>query len=199
MLDFPIAKILAQLAGLKQKCGVAWPSFRLSIVQVNRGDDGTASFHPCTNFRKQIALQIVEDANQIISLGLNPELAKLQVGNERIDSDAGFTGALSQNLNCYSRRINRCHVPAVLGKEDCVTSRAARKVKHASRREMFDRTKKQRRRFFGRVLASAITLVPIRHDELLQRGLELKPLGSHLRRCPAGASTPPVFRWRPKT
>jgi len=60
MLDLPIAKKLAQLAGLKQKCRVAWPRVRLSIVQVNRANDSTASFHACPNLGKQIALQIVK-------------------------------------------------------------------------------------------------------------------------------------------
>src|SRR5437899_3315475 len=124
MLDFPIAKKLAQLAGLKQKCRVAGSGSRLAIVQVNRGNDGTASFHTCANFGKQIALQIVEDANQIIGVGLNLELAKFEVGNERVDSDTGFARALLQNLNRYSRRINSRNVPAVFGKEDRVAARA---------------------------------------------------------------------------
>src|SRR5689334_12071522 len=110
MFDFPIAKKLAQLARLKKKCRVAWPRVRLSIVQVNRRDYGTASFHACADFRKQIALQIVAHANQIMSVGLNRELAKFEVGNERIDSDAGLARALLQNLNRYSRRINSRNV-----------------------------------------------------------------------------------------
>src|SRR2546430_10483464 len=142
MLDFPIAKKLAQLAGLKQKCRVAGSGFRLAVVQVNRGDDGAASFNACANFGKQIALQIVEDANEIISVGLNLELAKFEVGNERIDSDAGFARALLQNLNRYSRRINSRNVPAVPGKEDCVAARAARKVQRARRRQISDRITK---------------------------------------------------------
>src|SRR2546429_8652171 len=151
MLDFPIAKKLAQLAWFEQKCRVAGSGFRLAVVQVNRGDDGAASFNACANFGKQIALQIVEDANEIISVGLNLELAKFEVGNERIDSDADFARALLQNLNRYSRRINSRNVPVVLGEEDCVASRAAGKVKRASRREMLDRPAKERSRFFGRV------------------------------------------------
>src|SRR2546423_5953157 len=182
MLDLPIAKKLAQLAGLKQKCRVAWPRVRLSTVQVNRGNDGAASLHACTNLGKQIALQIVEHANQIISVGLNLELATFEVGNERIDSDAGFARALLQNLNRYSRRINSRNVPAMLGKEDRVAARAARKVKRARRRQISDRITKQRSRCFGRMLTAAITLVPIRHDELQQRGLELMLFGSYLRR-----------------
>ena len=124
MLDLPIAKKLAQLAWFKQKCRVAGSGFRLAVVQVNRGDDGAASFNACANFGKQIALQIVEDANEIISVGLNLELAKFEVGNERIDRDAGFARALLQNLNRYSRRINRRNVPAMLGKKDRARSSA---------------------------------------------------------------------------
>src|SRR2546430_6645070 len=125
MLDFPIAKKLAQLTGLKKKCRVAGPRFRLSIVQMNRRDDGTARFHTCADFRKQIALQIAEDANQIISVGLNLELAKLEISNARIDGDAAFGRALLQNLNSYSGRINRGNIPGSLGKEYRVPARAA--------------------------------------------------------------------------
>src|SRR5438067_4305251 len=142
MLDLPIAKKLAQLAGLKKQCRVAWPRVRLAIVQVNRRDYGTASVHACTNLGKQIALQIVEHANQIISVGLNLELATFEVGNERIDGDTGFARALLQNLNRYSRRINSRNVPAVLGKEDCVAACAACKVQRARRRQISDRITK---------------------------------------------------------
>src|SRR5437763_2368216 len=182
MLDLPIAKQLAQLAGFEQKCRVAGSGFRLAVAQVNCGDDGAASFNACANFGKQIALQIVEDANEIISVGLDLGLAEFEVGNERIDRDAVFARALLQNLNRYSRRINRRNVPAMLGKEDRVAPRAARKVKRVHRRQISDRITKQRSRFFGRMLAAAITLVPISHDELQQRGLELMLLGSYLRR-----------------
>src|ERR1700756_1865930 len=99
MLDFPIAKKITQFAAFQQESGIVWLSIRLSIVQVNRGDDSTVRLRARADCRKKIALEVVKDANQIEGGRFNDKLMLLEIRYLGIDCHTRNTCAFLQNFD----------------------------------------------------------------------------------------------------
>jgi len=129
----PIGKILTQFAGLKQEHRVAGLGISLSVIQVNGRDNCAARFHAGANCGKQIALQVIKHTNQIVSSRVNMKVAQLEIRDARIDCDPGFLGALLQDFDGYTRRINGGNLPAMLGQKDRMPANAACQIKRPPR------------------------------------------------------------------
>ena len=131
--DLPPAKFCAQLIRLEQERRVSRLRFRAFVDQVNPGDERAAPANSCAKARPEVALQVVENADQIVALSVDDKMPALKVCDSCVNCDAAHPRPAFCDLDTDARSVHGCDVPAALRQENRVTTCAARHVESAPR------------------------------------------------------------------
>ena len=162
--NLPPVKLCAEFFRLEQERGISWLRFRSFVDEVNRGDEHAAPAYSCAKLRPEVALQVVEDSDQVVSIRVDDETPALKVCDMRVNCHAAHPRSSLCDLNTDARRVHGCNVPAALCQKNRMTPCAARYVEGTPRRESFYNAREQTAWLDGRVLAASVAFVPVRHD-----------------------------------
>lgn len=129
MQYFKVAEIPAKFVFAQKKSSRRFAR----AVNMNRRRDDAADFHARFHRREKVVLKIIKIADQIVSVRLNRETARFQVGDAKIYADAFFRCFLASEFNPDCRIVNRRHLPAVFRQKNGVPTGAAGYVQNFSR------------------------------------------------------------------
>ena len=167
MDDFPFLKLRLQFTGIEKIRGIHGSNIRIAVHHSNDGHGGTAN--SCSGFerRKQVSLKIVAHDDQIVRFGWDAELVPLQIGDDGVDGQTFSETTLPKNFDGGSRVVHGCHLPATFRQPHRMPPGAGCQIEYPAWRERRRKTGDQRMRLIGRVLALAVTFVPIGHSSII--------------------------------
>ena len=138
----------------------------IGVGQVHDGDDRSAGTHAALHRWNQIALQVVAVDDQIESGGRNFVLAAFQVSDVRVDIQIFLAGALTQEIDCDRRAVDRGDTPTELGQEQRIAPWSAGQIERRAGLKRSGEFFHQRRRSFKQLLAGLVASIPVFEAQL---------------------------------
>ena len=151
MQNFHVAKVFREFAGRQAMQGRLLS--RLSNMHQN--DHDTARHEAPLRRFKQVALQIVRNADKVPCLWLDAVLPLLEIGHSRVNGQASLPGTPLQNLDSRGGAVHCAYFPSPFCKPQRIAPRAARQIEGAAGRQLARHVRQKRHRPGREILACA--------------------------------------------
>ena len=155
-----VAKIFGEFAGHQAMQGWLLPRFG----DVHQGDDYAARSQAALGGLKEIALQIVRNADEVPGFRLDAVFPFFEIGDAGVNRQAALPRTVPQHFDGGGRAVHRGHLPSALGQPQRIAAGAASEVQCTAGRQLTRRLSQQRHRhgceILGCALARTITLFP---------------------------------------